>query len=105
MQRLAHPVVLVLGISNTDFFKFWRNLVVPIGILCKKRKNSAKIEMVGSYAEEAKHMLEQPCRSNSPGALKLRYFITVLGQNGSGQNGIGQNGTDKTLTIKSSINT
>ena len=32
MQRLAHPVVLVLGISNTDFFKFWRNLVIPIGM-------------------------------------------------------------------------
>src|SRR6218665_2060640 len=26
------PVVLVLGISNPDFFKFWRNLVIPIGM-------------------------------------------------------------------------
>ena len=40
-------VVLVHGIIITDFFKFWWNLVILIGILCKKRKNSAKIGMVG----------------------------------------------------------
>src|SRR6218665_3328299 len=46
-------VVLVLGISVTDFFLILAEFGHSDrngGILCKKRKNSAKIGMVGSYA-------------------------------------------------------
>jgi len=46
-------IVLVHGISVTEFLSFWRNLVIPIGMAehcVKSRRIPAKIGMVGSYA-------------------------------------------------------